>query len=240
MRTALRWAFVIAWTAVLWAAALACRFLSPGGALIHRLSRFWARAILAVVGVRLRVWGRDRVRGGPFVVVANHSSMLDICVAFVALPVQFRFVSRPFFFRVPFLGWGMALAGHISLDPRKPREARAVLRTLADRLARGTSVLLFPEGTRSPDGRVRRYKRGPFLTAIRSGVAVLPICLDGLFEALPKGARDVRPGAARVVIGEPIQTSGLGAEDAASLADRAEEWTRATKEDGAAAGGVRG
>jgi len=200
--------------------------ISPRGWLQQKLMWVWARTILAASGVRLDLVGREHVRGQPFVIVCNHASMLDICLCAAVVPVPFRFVSRPFFFKIPFLGWGMYCADHISLDPRNPREAAKVLPELGKRLKRGVSVLLFPEGTRSPDGSVARYRRGPFLTAIREGVAVLPLHLSKVHERLPKGRFSIRPGTVRVTYGEPISTVGKRDRDARPMAAEVEAWTR--------------
>lgn len=188
--------------------------------------RLWARAVLWGAGVRIRIRGRESAGRGPYVVVSNHVSMLDICTCMAAVPVPCHFVSRPFFFKVPILGWGMWMARHISLDPKRPRKAARVLRGLGRRFSKGLSILLFPEGTRSEDGSIQRYKRGPFLTAIENGVDILPIHLSGLHERLPKGSLRVRPGEVRVTIGAPISTQGLDERDARRLAQQTEEWAR--------------
>jgi 1-acyl-sn-glycerol-3-phosphate acyltransferase len=192
--------------------------------------RHWARQALGAARVRIRSEGLEHVRDAPFLVVANHGSMLDIPALFAALPLQFRFVSRPFFFHVPVMGWGMRAAGQISLDPKRPREAAEALRALRSRFDRKISVLLFPEGTRTRDGALQRYKRGPFLTAIRNGVPILPVAMRGLHEALPPGRFVAKPGEARLVVGAPIPTAGLPEGEAEKLARSVEAWTRETLE----------
>ncbi|MCZ6574371.1 MAG: lysophospholipid acyltransferase family protein [Planctomycetota bacterium] len=223
------WTFWLVWTALAWLVITLTWPFAPHGHFAGWWGRIWARGILLSSGVRLTVDGRHNVRGGPFVVLGNHSSMLDIAVCYAALPIQLRFVSRPFFFKVPFLGWGMWLARHVSMDPKRPREAAAVLRSLDRRFRRGVSIVMFPEGTRSRDGQVQRYKRGPILLGVRSDVTLLPICICGTFEALPKGRFLPKPGRVRVVIGEPVPTSGVDPGDARRLASEIEAWTRAAK-----------
>jgi len=186
----------------------------------------WGRGIARAAGVRLTRSLPDALPDGACVVAPNHASMLDICVVAGYLPVDLRFVSRPFFFKVPVLGWGMAVAGHVALDPKRPREAARRLASLERLLAGGTSVVLFPEGTRSADGRVSRYKRGPFLTAIRNGIPLLPVYLGGLHAVLPRDRLVARPGRAVLVVGTPIPTTGLAEADAGALARRVEEWAR--------------
>ena len=226
------WVFWLVWTALSWALIVLTWPFAPHGDNACLFARLWARGVLLASGIRVNVEGREHLRGGPFVVLANHSSMLDIPAGYAALPIQLRFVSRPFFFKVPFMGWSMSMARHVSMDPKRPREAAEVLRSLDSRFRRGASIMMFPEGTRSLDGQVQRYKRGPILLAIRSGVALLPVCIDGAFEALPKGRFLPKPGRVRGVIGEPVPTEGVAERDARRLASEIEAWTRSTKSNG--------
>lgn len=223
MRSALAWCVAVLATALTFLLSAAALPLSPGGAAGAVLTRWWARAMLLGAGVRMRREGLGHVPRAPCVIVANHSSMLDICVLAAALPLRFHFASRPLFFRIPVLGWAMHLARHARIDPKDPRGARHALDGLGARLRRGLSLCLFPEGTRSPDGRVRRYRRGPFLLAVENGVPVLPVRLDGVFPLLPKGSMRFRPGRVTVTIGAPVATGG---QDARELAQRVESWTK--------------
>jgi len=218
--------FAVLWVVLLAACAVVLWPLTRWTGLGQALACAMGRGILLLGGVRPRVTGLPRARGGPFVVVANHASMLDICTLFAVLPLRFLFVSRPFYFAVPFLGWAMLAQGHLSLDPERPRRAARAFARMRDRLRRGTSLVLFPEGSRSLDGTVQRYRRGPFLLAVEVGVPVLPVRLRGLFRALPPGAWRIAAGEVAVEIGEPIATAGLAREDARALALRVEEWTR--------------
>ena len=194
-----------------------------GAAVTH----YWGALVVWSYGIRADVRGREHVGKGPYVIVGNHSSLLDIPSAAGFVPIPFHFVSRPFFFKVPFLGWGMRAAGHISIERGKAREAAQTLENLEERLQSGSSVFLFPEGTRSPDGTVQKYKRGPFMTAVLTGTPILPVSLGGVAARLPKGKLVATPGPIRVTFGEPIPTEGLNQRDTKELARRIEEWTRA-------------
>ena len=225
MRTFLVAVYLVIFTPLTTISVLLGRLVSRGFAI--RIRRQWARGILASAGLPRDVRGRENLAThGPYLVVANHASMLDIPICAASLPVSLLFVSRPFFFKVPVMGWGMSIVGDISLDPKQPRQAARVLRTLDSRFDKGLSLLLFPEGTRSPDGTLQRYKRGPFLTAIENRVPILPVCIEGVHEALPKGTFRIHPRTLGFTIGEPIPTEGLKPPDAKELAKRVEEWTR--------------
>jgi 1-acyl-sn-glycerol-3-phosphate acyltransferase len=217
---------VVVMTVVIGTSCILVWPISPRGWLQQKLMWVWARTILAVSGVRLDIIGRERIGAGPYVIVCNHSSMLDICLCAAVVPIPFRFVSRPFFFKIPFLGWGMYCADHISIDPRNPREAKEKLPELGKRLQRGASVLLFPEGTRSEDGTLAKYRRGPFLTAIEEGFAVLPMHLSNAHLLLPKKSLSVRPGEVRVTFGDPVPVEGRTKGDARAMAAEVEAWTR--------------
>lgn len=227
MRQVWGWLVATVATTGIFLASLVALPFSRRGRVHADLMQTWGRMVAWGMGVRIETQGLEDLPDGPCVLVANHASMLDIVVCAAVLPIPFHFVSRPFFFKVPILGWAMYLGRHVSLDPSDPRAAARVLKSLGPRFERGLSVALFPEGTRSPDGRVGRYRRGPFLTAIRHGVPVVPIRLTGTHERLPRGSLRFRPGPVRVTIGAPIPTEGLGKSQAGELAARIEEWTRA-------------
>ena len=202
------WAFWLVWTALTWLVIVLTWPFAPHGHFAGWWGRIWARGILLSSGVRLTVEGRHNVRSGPFVVLGNHSSMLDIAVCYAALPIQLRFVSRPFFFKVPFLGWGMWLARHVSMDPKRPREAAEVLRSLDRRFRRGVSIVMFPEGTRSRDGSIGKPRAGAGLLILETNPTVIPVCIDGMDKLLPIGS--IFPRIFKriyVYYGEPLDLS---------------------------------
>src|SRR5438445_231858 len=156
-------------------------------ALLHRFTCFWASLYTWLNPAwRVRVEGRERIRpDAAYVMVANHQSLLDILVLF-RLFVHFKWVSKIENFRVPFIGWNMALNRYIKLR-RGSRESVALALHACERaLAQGSSIMMFPEGTRSPDGRLRAFKPGAFTLAQRTGAPILPIVIEGTASALPK------------------------------------------------------
>ncbi len=176
------------------------------------LRQLWGRLLFALEpGFPVRRDGLEHLGEGPYVLVANHSSVLDI-PACMGLPLPLRIVAKATLFRVPVLGWMMRLSGQIplaraGLGPDLDETLAACRRTLAE----GTSVLFFPEGTRSPDGRPRRFRRGAFRIALDLGVPVLPVAVYGAHHTLSKGSawpwRLYAPIAVRVL--PPIDPAGV-------------------------------
>jgi 1-acyl-sn-glycerol-3-phosphate acyltransferase len=120
---------------------------------------------------------------------------------------------------LPLLGWAIWLGGHVPIDRRNAFRARRSLDRAARRIREGTSVVVFPEGTRSPDGAVRRFKRGSFGLAIAAGVPVVPVSLVGVKNVVPRGLASVRPGRVRVVVHPPVPVAGRQPAEAEALAE---------------------
>ena len=182
-------------------------------------ARAWSRALLQLLGVDVSVSGREHVPAGPAVYAANHASVIDILVVFGHLPVDFRIVYKRSLSLVPLLGWAIWLGGHVPIDRSHPFRARRSLDAAARRIRGGTSVVVFPEGTRSPDGTVRRFKRGSFRLALEAGVPVVPVSLVGVKAVVPRGLPSVRPGLVRVVLHPVVPVAGRSAEEAEALAE---------------------
>ena len=155
--------------------------------LLHRFTCFWASLYTWLNPVwRVHIEGRDKIRpDAAYVMVANHQSLLDILVLF-RLFTHFKWVSKIENFRVPAIGWNMALNGYIKLR-RGDKDSIADMMAACERtLADGNSIMMFPEGTRSPDGRLRDFKHGAFTLAQQTRRPLLPILIHGTADALPK------------------------------------------------------
>jgi 1-acyl-sn-glycerol-3-phosphate acyltransferase len=200
-------------------AALGAALLDRSGRATRRIGGVWGRAVLRLLRVEVRVRGAENVPRGPAVYAANHSSTLDILIVFGHLPVDFRIVHKRSVSWIPVLGWAIVLGGHVPIDRSHPFRARRSLARAAARIRSGTSVAVFPEGTRSPDGRVRRFKRGSFALALEAGVPVVPVSLAGVKDVVPHGIPSVRPGRVDVVLHPAIDVTGRGPGDAEALAE---------------------
>jgi 1-acyl-sn-glycerol-3-phosphate acyltransferase len=187
---------------------LVISFTDPSGRKQIVLARVWARCLLWVSGVRVKVEGLEKIApDGSYVFVSNHLSYMDTPVVLANIPVQFRFLAKRGLFQIPLLGTHLARAGHIPV-PRD--DARAAVKTMSAAAQtireRAVSLLIFPEGGRSHDGQLADFKEGAAYIAIRAGVPVVPIALKGTHEVLPYGSAHVRAGVVIMRVGNPIPT----------------------------------
>jgi len=178
----------------------------------------WAPVLLWAGGVRLVVEGRENVDPQrPTVYASNHQSTIDIPVLFKSLPVNVRFIAKHQLRWVPIVGWYLWIAGHIMVDRGNTRRAIASLDRAARRVQAGISLIVFPEGTRSPDRRVRSFKKGPFALALKARVPVCPVTIEGSGKVMPKNSWNISPGEIRVRIGRPIASTQFEPEDREGL-----------------------
>jgi 1-acyl-sn-glycerol-3-phosphate acyltransferase len=191
------------------------------GDLVLWLARWWSRGVLGSAGVRVRV--RSQTTFDPkrtYVVMPNHLSTVDIWAIFVAVPVPLRFIAKKQLGQIPLFGWAMRAGRFIFIDRQNASSARRTIDHAAERIRQGCSVVIFPEGTRSRDGRLAPFKKGGFHLAINSGAEVVPVAIRGTREVMPRGSFLIRPGTVEIEIGAPISTAGLGAEDRQALLEK--------------------
>lgn len=206
----LQFAFTSVWTAgCILLAMLVQALTSDARRPLRMASTLWAPGLMAGAGARLDVRGADGVDWTrPHLIVSNHQSVIDICTLFMAVPVPLRFLLKQEMTKMPFVGWYAKSTGMLFIDRDNPRAAPAMLKAAAAMLSEGWQLCVFPEGTRSRDGVVGEFKAGPFESAIRAGVDVLPVSLDGARQVLPSDGFEVNPGVIKVRFGTPIVTSG--------------------------------
>lgn len=178
------------------------------GALQHWCARWWCRLIALTIGSRLRVHGARNVRSDrSYVYMANHASLIDTPALFACLPYQFKIMAKKELFYVPFMGWHLWSSGNFPVDRSDGRKTARSLRHVIEGVRAGKSLAVFPEGTRTPNGRLQDFKPGAFKIALRSGAQIVPVTIRGTFELLPKTTLAPRPGRVDVFIGEPIDTA---------------------------------
>jgi 1-acyl-sn-glycerol-3-phosphate acyltransferase len=194
------------------------------GASIWVARRLWSPILLWAGGAKLIVEGREHVDPSrPTVYCSNHQSTIDIPTLFMALPVNFRYLAKQQLRYVPFIGWYLWLAGHIFIDRSNHRRARASLDAAAARIRAGTSLIVYAEGTRSEDGRVLPFKKGSFVLAIKAGVPVCPVTIEGSAKLMPKNRWTITPGPIRVKIGAPIDSRAYTEAEREKLARKVRE-----------------
>jgi 1-acyl-sn-glycerol-3-phosphate acyltransferase len=208
-------------TVVLGTLSLLSGLIDRRGRLAHGCARLWSRWLLWTAGIRVTRRGEAPAGETSHVFVANHSSHYDTPIMFTSVPRQLRIIAKAALGRIPFVGWHLQRAGHLLIDRQNP--GATVLRKMQRMVGQGASLIIYPEGSRTPDGRVHRFKGGVFLLAIDSGLPVVPISISGSRAVMPKGRLMVCPGDITVTIHDAIPTAGMTRDDARALAARVHE-----------------
>jgi 1-acyl-sn-glycerol-3-phosphate acyltransferase len=179
--------------------------------LYHQVARVWSRLLLRICGVHVEVHGAEHCdHSRSTIYAANHASMLDIPVVIASIPDDIRLVYKKELERIPIFGWGLRYGSYIGIDRGRGTEARKSLEEAVHKIRRGASVLLFVEGTRTPDGKLQQFKRGAFNLAARSGVPVIPLTINGSYALVPKHSLRIRPGTVHLYLDPPITMTGDG------------------------------
>ncbi len=185
--------------------------------------RLWARALMATCGVELSVEGAQRLEPSQrYVFVSNHQSYLDVPCLIHGLPNPIRFIAKRELFKVPIFGQAMRALGEIDVNRKDPADARRKLMQAQVGVAQAFSLLFFAEGHRSLDGRLLPFKRGAVLMALRLGVPLVPLAISGTNRILKPGWNALRPGPAKLEIGDPIPTGA----DTLAESERLQETVR--------------
>lgn len=178
---------------------------------LYVVRRIWSPVLLWAGGAQYAVRGLERVDfTKPAIYVCNHQSTLDIPALFAALPVNFTFVAKEQLKWVPVLGWYMSLAKFVFVDRSNHKKAVRSLDLAAQRIRGGISIAMFPEGTRSDALQVMPFKKGPFALAMKAGVPVVPVAIEGSGRLMPKNSWNITPGPVTVSIGEPVDPARFG------------------------------
>jgi len=188
---------------------------------VQFLPRALGRIVARLSGVSVSMSGIGLLeQGRPYIFAANHQSQFDIFVLQGYLGCDFRWLVKLELFKIPVFGKAMDLSGYIPVDRAHGRKALKSLDEAARRIAGGTSVAIFPEGTRSPDGKLGQFKAGAIVLAIKAGVPVVPVAIVGTHQVLPKGRLLVRPGRVEIRVGAPIATSEYTLKQKQELTER--------------------
>ncbi len=224
IRTIFVWFCIVIDTLILGSVVMIIYLLDRSGRTGHAVARLWARVIVWVSGVKVRLEGLEHVRGeGPYLFMSNHQGAYDIFALESHLPFHFKWLAKKELFSIPVLGWAMAAAGYISIDREGTRKTVEAMNEAAQRIQEGMSVVVFPEGSRSPDGSIQPFKKGGFTLAIKSRVPIIPISITGSREVMPKGKWTTFPGEILIRIDDPIETQDYSLKDRKFLMEKVKQ-----------------
>jgi 1-acyl-sn-glycerol-3-phosphate acyltransferase len=216
---------VTLYTIVLGTTSLLSTLFDRSGNFAHRCARAWAWLILKTTGVRVRVRGLEHLEPGrSYVFAANHQSIYDIPIVFTSIPAQLRIVAKESLGRIPFMGWHLHRAGHLLVDRRNP--GPDIVEKMKRLVGESSSLIVFPEGTRSVDGVVGRFKKGSFLVAIDARLPVVPVSITGSRYVMKKGRLMVCPADVHLCVHRPIPTRDVNRDDVLEFAARVREIVR--------------
>jgi 1-acyl-sn-glycerol-3-phosphate acyltransferase len=220
---------IAVYTIVLGTMSIASTLLGGAGHFAHWCARAWSWLILVTTGVRVEVQGLDHLTPGTaYVFVANHQSIYDIPVLFASLPYQLRIIAKDSLGRFPFLGWHLRRAGHMLVDRRRP-DRNSIFSWASALPSQGLSLIVFPEGTRSRDGRLGAFKAGSLFPAVQTGIPIVPLSVVGSRHVMRKGELTTRPGDVVLVIHPPMALTASrepGLESTRQLAAQVREIVR--------------
>lgn len=170
------------------------------------LMKVWTNIVLFIYGVKVNVYGAENVNPSKGnIYISNHSSYLDIFIHLAKMPDNVRMIYKKEINKIPILGWAMLAAGFVPLDRGNIRSAMKSLDKTAEKIKKGLSVVIYPEGTRTKDGTVGEFKRGMFFLADKAETDIIPVSLTNTFGLMPTGSASVKPGVVNMVIGKPVK-----------------------------------
>jgi len=220
-RTLFAWVICFVSTVILGTVAILLSLFDPSGNIPHLVARLWGKIQLGTTGTRVKIQGLGNLHPPQsYILVSNHQSNFDIFALLGYLPIQFRWTAKAELFRIPFLGWAMSRIGYIPIERDSPKKAYRSMLQAAEKVRKSVSVMIFPEGTRSPEGNLQPFKKGVFLVALKSQAPILPIAIRGTSQIMQKGDWRTHPGKVEIIIAPPIETAGMPPEKEGELSDR--------------------
>ena len=175
------------------------------GTLAHYIGKLWALLNIYFPGTRLTIKGKEKIeKGRTYIVMSNHQCLLDPWVLIAKLPLQLRWIIKSEVKKMPIFGYALDRMGHIYVDRTNRKNKALSLEIAAQKIQEGASVAIFPEGTRSNDGRLQKFYRGGAIIAIKTGAPILPVTINGSRFTLPKGTLALMPGKIEVIVGDII------------------------------------
>lgn len=201
-------------TLTLGSMALLLTFIDSSGRLSQRMGRWWARSLLFMARTPVQVEGLEHLAAPQaYVFAANHRSNFDIFVLFAILPGRFLWVAKKELFKIPIFGQALSRMGSIPVDRENLQEAIRSLNRATSMVQGGTSMIIFPEGTRVTSRELVPFKKGVFIMAMKAGQPLVPVSISGTLAIQPRGSWRVRPGPVRVVFAHPINPQNFSTKE---------------------------
>ncbi|MFQ5716358.1 MAG: lysophospholipid acyltransferase family protein [Nitrospinales bacterium] len=218
------WTVIILLSIVLGTLSTLARGVDATGGASRNISRLWSRWLCRLNGVRVEIKGLEHVRSEPAqIFVANHQGFFDIFALSGYLPVQLCWVAKSSLFWIPFVGWAMKAAGDIGVNRKDKKKAYQAFLATAEKIKSGHSVVIFPEGTRSPDGSIGEFKKGGHLLAMRTKAPMVPITIIGSGRILTKRSVRVRPHPIQIIISPPLAVENLPPREQKNILEKIRE-----------------
>ncbi len=212
------------YTIVLGAISLICSFFDRDGRIQHSFARLWSRLIMKTILSPVKVTGFDLTsdtgKSKPRVYAVTHASALDIPILYVHLPFQFRIIFKSELLAYPFVGWHLKRSGQVCINQQNPSLSIGAIKSALRSLRRGMPLVIFPEGGRTPDGKLQPFLPGAFFLAIKAQAEIVPIALVDTFDLLPMNTYHIKCQPLEMRVGEPISAAGLTLQDTDAISGR--------------------
>jgi 1-acyl-sn-glycerol-3-phosphate acyltransferase len=193
-------------------------FFDDDGRILHGFASAWAKVTMKVILSPFRVVGLDHIDiSKPRVYAVNHSSAFDIPALYAHLPFQFRILHKKELLSYPIVGWHLKRSKQVCVDQQNPSRSIGQIKSALRTLKGGMPLVIFPEGGRTPDGRIQPFLPGAFFLAIKAQIDIVPVALRGLYGLLPMNTYHIKPRQLEMRIGKPISTAGLSMRDMEQL-----------------------
>lgn len=207
------WIVMVVLSILLGSLGVLARVFDSSNNLSHNVSRLWGRWMCVLNGIQVEMEGLEHVQKDQAqIFVANHQGYFDIFAFSGYLPVQIRWVAKSSLFKIPFVGWAMWAAGSVPVDRSNRKSSYQAFIATIGKLKSGSSIVIFPEGTRSADGTIGPFKKGGPLLSIRSGAPLVPVTILGTRNIIKKGSFVIQPGKVRIIISPPISSQAVAEE----------------------------
>jgi 1-acyl-sn-glycerol-3-phosphate acyltransferase len=204
-----KWIAGILYSMVMGMAIIIVSIIYKNSDAVRSLTMLWGRGMCRLSGVMVEVSGIENIlKDRPQIFISNHQGIYDIFILEGFLPVKFLWIAKESLFKIPIIGWAMRRAGYIGINRTSPKKFLKSLSLAVDEIKNGRSIVIFPEGTRTRDGDVGKFKKGSLFLIFKTGVPVVPITISGSFDILRRGGFRINSGRVRIRIERPVEVEG--------------------------------